>query len=67
MGKPFIPCYLNIQIMLFDVEADPAETDEVSKDNPDVVNTMLERLVYYESRVSVCADYLNTVRFLTVS
>ena len=53
--------------MLFDVEADPAETDEVSKDNPDVVNTMLERLVYYESRVSVCADYLNTVRFLTVS
>jgi len=37
-------------IMLFDVEADPAETDEVSKDNPDVVNAMLERLVYYESR-----------------
>ena len=67
MGKPFIPCYSNIQIMLFDVEADPAETDEVSKDNPDVVNTMLERLVYYESRVSVCADYLNTIRFLTVS
>ena len=53
--------------MLFDVEADPAETDEVSKDNPDVVNTMLERLVYYESRVSVCADYLNTVRFFTIS
>ena len=40
------------QIMLFDVVADPAETREVSKANPDVVKTMLDRLEYYQSRVS---------------
>jgi hypothetical protein len=39
--------------MLFDVEADPAETREVSKDNPDVVSTMLDRLNYYQSRVRI--------------
>ena len=38
--------------MLFDVVADPAETRELSKANPDVVKTMLERLEYYQSRVS---------------
>ncbi|KAL5254932.1 hypothetical protein ACHWQZ_G014397 [Mnemiopsis leidyi] len=39
-------------IMLFDVVADPAETRELSKANPDVVKTMLERLEYYQSRTT---------------
>ena len=44
--------------MLFDVEADPAETKEVSKDNPDIVKAMLDRLTYYQSRVSAFPDPL---------
>ena len=41
------------QVQLYDVESDPSETQEVSAKNPDIVNMMLERLDYYQSRVSI--------------
>ncbi|XP_063682046.1 arylsulfatase J-like [Bolinopsis microptera] len=37
-------------IMLFDVEADPAEKNEVSEANPDIATTMLKRLNFYQNR-----------------
>ena len=42
--------------MLFDVEADPAEKHELSESNPGIVTTMLNRLNFYQNRVSLCAN-----------
>ena len=42
--------------MLFDVEADPAEKHELSEANPGIVTTILNRLNFYQNRVSLCAN-----------
>ena len=40
------------QMMLFDVETDPYETNDVTEENPEIVNLLLEKLAdYYVSQI----------------
>ena len=45
---------LSKNVWLFDIEADPAETNDLSTEYPDVVNYLLVKLAQYNSTAVPC-------------
>ena len=56
------PCDSNVSPCLFDLAADPCEYNNVAQEHPDIVESMLERLLSFNATESVFPPEVPTSR-----